>query len=124
MWRFQKADTIKEQGFFQDNVSVDCSTFINRSIDGNKRGTAQSGYFDYNTRRLIRIMPENKNIILKMHSEMDYTLYHVEEIEEIIDIIIEHQNGFSSIETYEARAKLMFHNADVFRYNIEDNKPD
>lgn len=116
---FKKARTIKEYGFDGDNISVDCSTFINRSIDGNTTGTAESGYFDYNTKKLIRINPRTKNEILDIHSSISNPLYTCEELEEILDGVLGHQCGNSSPETYNARAKLMFHNADVYRYNAE-----
>ena len=35
----------------------------------------------------------------------------------IIEYILLHQNGQSSRETYNARAKLILHNNDVFRCN-------
>ena len=116
---FKKVHAIKEYGYTGDNISVDCSTFINRSIDGNTKGTAQSGYFDYNTRDLIRIKPSTKDYILDLHSEINDPLYSYDEMEDILDTIIHHQSGYSSLETYNARAKLMFHNADVYRYYAE-----
>lgn len=117
---FKKADAIKRYGYDGDNISVDCSTFINRSIDGNTTGKAQSGYFDYNSKELTRIRPDTKEYILELHSEVVNPLYTCEEMEEILDTIIEHQSGNPSIETYNARAKLMFHNADVYRFNAEE----
>lgn len=117
---FKKADAIKRYGYDGDNVSVDCSTFINRSIDGNTTGTAQSGYFDYYSKKLTRIRPDTKDYILELHSEVENPLYTCSEMEEILDTIIEHQSGNSSSETYNARAKLMFHNADVYRFNAEE----
>lgn len=116
---FRKANTIKERGFDGDNISVDCSTFINRSIDGNIRGTTESGYFDYISKDLIRINARTKNEILDMHTRIVNPLYTCEELEDILDGIIRHQSGNSTNETYNARAKLMFHNADVYRYNAE-----
>lgn len=117
---FKKANAIKEYGFDSDNISVDCSTFINRSIDGNTNGTSQSGYFDYRTKELIRINPVTKNVILDIHSNICNPLYSCEELEDILDGVLLHQRGKSSPETYNARAKLMFHNADVYRYNAEN----
>ncbi len=116
---FKKASAIKKYGFDGDNISVDCSTFINRSIDGNTNGTSQSGYFDYYTQRLIRITPETVNQILNLHTRVDNPLYTRDELEEILTTILLHQSGRSSPETYNARAKLMLHNADVYRYNAE-----
>lgn len=116
---FKKTKNIKEYGFDGDNISVDCSTFINRSIDGNTRGTAESGYFDYISKELIRINPKTVGEILDIHSNIRNPLYTCEELEEILDGVLRHQSGNSSQETYNARAKLMFHNADVYRYNAE-----
>ena len=119
---FNKANIIKEYGFDGDNVSVDCSTFINCSIDGNTCGTAESGYYDYISKNLIRINPDTKNKILKMHSRIQNPLYTCDELEEILDGILRHQSRNSSKETYNARAKLIFHDADVYRYNVETKK--
>ncbi len=116
---FKKAEAIKRYGFNGDNVSVDCSTFINRSIDGNIVGTKQSGYFDYFSKRLIRINPDTIDEILYLHEQVECPLYSCEEMEEILTTILLHQRRQSSLETYNARAKLMFHNADVYRYNAE-----
>ena len=117
---FKKAAAIKRYGYDGDNVSLDCSTFINRSIDGNTKGTAKSGYFDYYSKELTRISPATKEYILDLHSVVKNPLYTCEEMEDILDTIIEHQKGNSSNETYNARAKLMFHNADVYRFNAEE----
>lgn len=115
----EKAAAIKQYGFDGDNISVDCSTFINRSIDGNTKGTTQSGYFDYHTKRLLRITPDTKSQILKVHSEVENPLYTCDEMEDILDMVLMHQSGHSSDETYNARAGLMFHNADVHRFHVE-----
>lgn len=117
---FKKVDAIKQYGFDGDNISVDCSTFINRSIDGNTSGSAQSGYFDYYTKKLTRIMPETVEDILDLHARIENPLYTCEELEDILETILLHQSGHSSSDTYNARAKLMFHNADVYRYNAEE----
>lgn len=119
---FKKADAIKRYGFDGKNISVDCSTFINRSIDGNTNGTVQSGYFDYDTKQLIRIKNDTKIEILNRHAQADQPLYSCEELDDILDTILLHQSGQSSSKTYDARAKLMFHNADVYRYNAEEVK--
>ena len=116
----KKAELIKQYGFNGDNVSVDCSTFINRSIDGNTRGTSQSGYFDYISKRLTRINPNTIDDILHTHAQVDNPLYTCEELEDILNTILIHQSGKSSPETYNARAKLIFHNADVYRRNAEE----
>ncbi len=117
---FKKAAVIKQFGYDGDNISVDCSTFINRSIDGSTGGNSQSGYYDYTTKRLTRIRPDTKDAILKLHFKVDAPLYTCEEMEEILDTILLHQCGHSSNETYNARAKLIFHNADVYRFNAEE----
>lgn len=116
---FKKVNAIKEYGYDGDNISVDCSTYINRSVDGNIAGTKQSGYFDYQTKKLTRIRPDTKNYILDLHSRNANPLYTCQELEEILDAILMHQNRNSCEETYNARAKLMFHNADVYRCNVE-----
>ena len=36
---------------------------------------------------------------------------------DIIELVIQHQDGAHTPETFEARAKLMLHNSDVFRKN-------
>ena len=56
---------------------------------------------------------------MDIHSNIRNPLYTCEELKEILDGVLRHQSGNSSPETYNARAKLMFHNADVFRYNAE-----
>lgn len=116
---FKKVALLKENEIDGNNISVDCSTFFNRSIDGSTNGNAQSGYFDYNTQRLIRINPNTKQAILHLHERANQPLYTVEEIENIIDLILLHQSGHSSYDTYDARAKLSFHNFDVFKQYAE-----
>lgn len=111
---FKKVKAIKDCDIDGDHISVDCSTCINRSIDGSTSGATQSGYFDYQSRSLIRICPQSKNRILIKHRNVINPLYSVEQMEDIIDQIILHQSGNSSNNTYNARAKLIFHNADVF----------
>lgn len=116
---FQKTALLKANGFHSEQYSVDCSTFINRSIDGSISGAAQSGYFCYDTYDLIRISPQTKHIILARHSAAADPIYTMDEMEDILSSILLHQSGSSSLETYNARAKLIFHNADVFRHNAE-----
>jgi hypothetical protein len=99
------------------NFSVDNSTAWNRAIDGNTSGTAQSGYFDYASKKLIRIKPETKEEILKLHSEFANPLFSVSEMDEILDKAIQHQSRSSDHSTYNARALLALHNTDVFRIN-------
>ncbi|MBQ7975846.1 MAG: hypothetical protein IJ300_09210 [Clostridia bacterium] len=115
----KKAQSIKHYGYNKNNTSVDCSTYINRSIDGRTDGKAQSGYFDYNSKALIRISSDTKKQILHLHNQFPDSLFSCEQMEEIIDTVILHQSKQSSLETYNARAKLIIHNADVFRYNVE-----
>lgn len=110
----KKVKAIKDCDIDGENISVDCSTCINRSIDGSKSGEKQSGYFDYQSGELIRITPESKSIILRKHSIVDNPLYSLSQMEDILDSILLHQSGHSSNDTYNARAKLIFHNADVF----------
>lgn len=115
----KKAQAIKQYGYYGDNISVDCSTYINRAIDGSIDGEAQSGYFDYNSKSLIRISPGTKQEILNLHSNFQTPLFSCDEMEDILNTILLHQSNCSSNETYDARAKLIIHNADVFRHNIE-----
>lgn len=112
---FKKVKAIKDCDIDGDNISVDCSTCINRSIDGSTSGATQSGYFDYQSRALMRITPQSKSIILRKHANVDNPLYSYDQMEDILDSILLHQSGHSSNGTYNARAKLIFHNADVFR---------
>lgn len=115
----KKAQAIKKFGYYGDNISVDCSSYINRVIDGNKNGTSQSGYFDYNSKSMVRISPGTKDHILDLHNNFQTPLFSNKEMEDILNTILLHQSNHTSNETYDARAKLIIHNADVFRYNIE-----
>jgi len=99
------------------NISVDNSTPMNRAIDGNTAGTAQSGYFDDNTYKLHRIKPETADAILALHATAKAPAYSVKEMKEIFTQILLHQSGHPSFETYNARAQLSFHNHNVFRVN-------
>ncbi len=100
-----------------ENISVDNSTPMNRSIDGNTKGTAQSGYFDYIEKKLHRIKPDTIIQILNLHKKYSTPIFSVSEMEIILNNILLHQSGNSSKETYNARAQLSFHNHDVFRVN-------
>lgn len=100
-----------------DNISVDNSTPMNRSIDGNTRGVSQSGYFDYLEKKLHRIKPDTVNQILDLHKKYPTPIFSVSEMEVILRKVLLHQSGNSSKETYDARAQLSFHNHDVFRVN-------
>lgn len=108
---------IKKVGLNFPNFSVDNSTAWNRAIDGNTIGTAHSGYFDYTSKKLIRIKPETKNEILKLHSQFPTPLFSVLEMDEILTKVIQHQSRNSDHSTYNARALLALHNTDVFRVN-------
>lgn len=116
----KKAQLIKQYGYSGNNISVDCSTYINRAIDGSTNGKTQSGYFDYNSKRMIRISHETKEEILYLHGNFQNPLFSCDEMEDILNTVLLHQSNYSSNETYDARAKLIVHNADVFRHNIED----
>lgn len=118
----KKSNKIIETLGNHDNFSVDNTTAYNRSIDGNTRGTSFSGYYDYITKKLYRIKnDETKDAILKMHSmsPKETVYFSVSELEEIIDYILLHQSGNSSYSTYDNRAKLIIHNFDVYRFNVE-----
>lgn len=113
----RKVKILKDKGFNASENSVDCSTVINRTIDGNVSGTSQSCYYVYSTCEQIRIKPETKEDILAKHRSADTPLFSFEQITEIINKVLEHQNNNSSSDTYNARAKLLIHNTDVFRRN-------
>ncbi|WP_449623073.1 hypothetical protein [Robertmurraya sp. Marseille-Q9965] len=112
-----KTRILKQIGF-DEGCSVDVSTPINRAIDGsingNETGTV-SKYYSYNTGNLIKIDPSNEELILNDHSMAHHKLFSDEEMVYIIEQIIRHQNRDSDSETYDARAKLIFHNYDVYR---------
>ena len=110
-----KIRVLKQAGFSNDNFSVDVSTPINRSIDGNKQNTSWSGYYDYNSLSLHRIKPDTKNEILSLHSSTTSPLFSKEQMEKILTDILTHQDGNSSESTYDSRAKLIIHNNDVYR---------
>lgn len=111
----RKAAILKETSFNSERTSVDCSTPINRSIDGNKNGTKQSCYYSYQTQELIRIRPDTRERILNLHATADNPLFNLTQMTDIIDTVLRHQNNQSSEETYNARAKLLIHNSDVYK---------
>lgn len=113
----KKVKILKDYGFNISENSIDCSTVINRTIDGNVSGTSQSCYYVYSTCEQIRIKPETKEDILAKHRSADTPLFSIEQMTEIINKVLEHQNHNSSSDTYNARAKLLIHNTDVFRRN-------
>lgn len=101
--------------FNNASASVDCSTPINRSIDGNVSGTSQSCYYSYQAQELIRIKPETRQRILRLHATAEKPLFTLEEMTDIIDTVLRHQNYQSCEETYNGRAKLLIHNSDVYK---------
>lgn len=114
-----KTNLLKEN-YREKRYSVDVSTPINRAIDGAVTGTSYSGVYSYNNFELIRICKENKEEILidYKNSNVD-KVFPEEEFEQIINKIIQHQEGNSNEDTYNNRAKLIIINSDVFRYNAE-----
>lgn len=113
----KKANLIKNTLGNHSNFSVDNTTAFNRSIDGNKKGSSQSCYYDYDEKSEIRIKPSTKDDILRLHARTNVKLFSDAEMEVIIDSVLDHQSNRSSQETYDNRAKLAIHNTDVFRYN-------
>lgn len=111
----KKVAILRETAFNNENTSVDCSTPINRSIDGNISGTAQSCYYSYQERELIRIKPETREQILCLHASAENPLFDLAQMTNIIDTVLKHQNHQSSEETYNGRAKLLIHNSDVYK---------
>ena len=105
----------------KSNFSVDNTTAYNRSIDGNTSGTSQSGYYDYMSKNMIRINPRSVDYILKLHDSVpnDRALFKTAEMEIILRSVLKHQSGQSSHETYNNRAKLIIHNFDVYKFNVE-----
>lgn len=111
----KKVTILHNTAFNNERTSVDCSTPINRSIDGNVNGTAQSCYYTYQNHELIRIKPETRNRILALHADAENPLFDLDQMTEIIDAVLRHQSNQSSEETYNGRAKLLIHNSDVYR---------
>ena len=115
MWRSKKISVLKESGFSDDDFSVDVSTPINRAIDGNKRNTSFSAYYDYSSLSMYRIKDNTHDDILNLHINTKDTLFSNEQMKEILADIILHQHGKSSDKTYDSRAKLIIHNNDVYK---------
>lgn len=116
----KKASIIKEALGNVPTFSVDNTTAYNRAIDGSLAGDKQSGYYDYQSKKLHRIAPDTIEAILKMHeSSSDVAYFSIEEMREILNGILMHQSNNSSEYTYDCRAKLIIHNFDVYRYNAE-----
>lgn len=115
----KKAQLLKSILGNHSNFSVDNTTAFNRAIDGNTKGTSQSGYIDYAHKKIHRIKPDSKDDILKIHYNTDKSikLFSDSEMEVIINSILEHQSSNSSVDTYNNRAKLIMHNFDVFKHN-------
>ena len=111
----KKVATLRGTIFDNERTSVDCSTPINRSIDGSVSGAAQSCYYSYQNQKLIRIKLENRDKILQLHATAGNPLFELNEMTNIIDTVLRHQNNQSSEETYNARAKLLIHNTDVYK---------
>lgn len=111
----KKISILKESGFSDDDFSVDVSTPINRSIDGNKQNTSFSAYYDYSSLSMYRIKDDTHADILNLHINTNDTLFSDEEMKEILADIILHQHGESSDKTYDSRAKLIIHNNDVYK---------
>ncbi|MCH5165009.1 MAG: hypothetical protein J1G01_01240 [Clostridiales bacterium] len=111
----KKVAILRNTVFDNERTSVDCSTPINRSIDGNVSGTAQSCYYSYQNQELIRIKPETRNRILQLHAAVENPLFDLNEMTNIIDTVLRHQNHQSNEETYNGRAKLLIHNTDVYK---------
>jgi len=112
-----KANVIKNTLGNLSSFSVDNTTAFNRSIDGNTLGTAQSKYIDYINLKENPITPLSRDRILQLHSLATSPYFSVEQMTSIIDQILQHQSSNSSHRTYDARAKLIIHNFDVFRSN-------
>ena len=108
----KKVKVLKEHGYSDNKYSVDCSTPINRSF-----ADRISKYYIYGSNKKIEVLESSKDQILKLHKSSVNPYYTVEEMMDIIELVIQHQDGAHTPETFEARAKLMLHNSDVFRKN-------
>ncbi|MCI5619258.1 MAG: hypothetical protein MR330_04970 [Rikenellaceae bacterium] len=118
----RRSAIIKEYVGNSNTFSVDNTTPYNRGIDGSTDGRTQSGYFDYVSGEMIRISPLTKNEILRLHRisvERGIAHFGLEEMEEIISGVLQHQSKLSNQYTYECRAKLIIHNFHVFKYKAE-----
>ena len=108
----EKVKILKDHGYSDNKYSVDCSTPINRSF-----ADRISKYYIYGTNKKIEVSASAKNQIIELHKCAEKPYYSVEEMTDIIDLVIKHQEGNHTLETFDARAKLMLHNSDVFRKN-------
>lgn len=108
-----KVRRLKQAGFSSDDLySADCSTPINRSFSDRI-----SNYYFYDDGTMIKILNETKDEILARHSASESPYFDEEELKDILLLIIRHQEGAHDRTTFEARAKIMLHNSDVFRRN-------
>lgn len=108
----EKVKILKEHGYSADKYSVDCSTPINRSF-----ADKISKYYIYGTNKKIEVSSSAKKHIMDLHNKSVNPYYSMDEMSDILDLVIQHQEGNHTPETFEARAKLMLHNSDVFRKN-------
>jgi hypothetical protein len=114
----KRAQTIKKHINGPD-ISVDNSTPMNRAIDGNTKGTSFSGYFAIKSKQLYRIREDTASQIMGIHTSSAIKCFSDEQMANILRLVIAHQSGQSSKETYDARAMLSFHNHFVFLKNAE-----
>ncbi|MGZ4946601.1 MAG: hypothetical protein ACXV5N_09410 [Halobacteriota archaeon] len=111
-------NSLKAANLNSEHLSVDCSTPWNRAVDGNKKGTSFSGYYDYNNgNQLVRINPYTRQDILARHSRAANRLLSMVQATVMLDTILQHQRNNSSTATYDARALLAIHNHHVFKEN-------
>ena len=110
----EKVKNLKEYGYGENKFSVDCSTPINRSF-----ADRISKYYIYGTNNKIEVSKQSKKQILEIHKKTIKPYFTIKEMEDILDLVIKHQKGIHTDKTFEARAKLMLHNSDVFRKNAE-----
>lgn len=115
----EKVNVLHDSVFDNGATSVDCSTTINRTIDGNVSGTSQSCYYSYRSCEQLRISPQTRERILRLHSSAERPLFGLETMTDIIDDVLKHQSNQSCEETYDARAKLLMHNCDAFKRHAE-----
>jgi hypothetical protein len=108
----EKVKILKDHGYGADKYSVDCSTPINRSF-----ADKVSKYYIYGTNKKIEVSSNAKSQIIELHKQAINPYYSVDEMSDILDLVIQHQEGNHTPETFDARAKLMLHNSDVFRKN-------
>ena len=108
----EKVKILKENGYGDTKFSVDCSTPINRSF-----ADRISKYYIYGSNKKIEVSESSKTEILKLNEKATNPYYSQQQLTKILDLVINHQNGEHTPETFDARAMLMLHNSDVFRQN-------